>query len=285
MRLLVTGTRGQLGYDVVNEALNRGLEVIGVDAQEMDITDPKLVSSFIANAHVDAVIHCAAYTAVDKAEVEPELCLRVNVDGTRYIAEACAKHDLKMIYISTDYVFDGLGNVPFETDSPKISNNVYGRSKSEGEDEVLTCVKKSFIVRISWAFGINGNNFIKTMLRLGKEKGEVKVVNDQIGSPTYTYDLARLLIDMVLTDRYGIYHATNEGYCSWYEFALEIFKQAHMNNVKVIPVSSDEFPVKATRPLNSRLSKRSLDENQFTRLPQWKTALAHYLKALESKDD
>jgi dTDP-4-dehydrorhamnose reductase len=278
MKILVTGVNGQLGFDVVNELKSRGIEAFGVDVAEMDITNAEQVKDVITNAHVDAIIHCAAYTAVDKAEDMPEVCKIVNVDGTRNIAQVCSDLDLKMIYISTDYVFDGKGTEAFEIDSPKNPNNVYGHTKSDGEDEVLKLVKKHFIVRISWAFGINGNNFINTMIRLGKENGEVKVVNDQIGSPTYTFDLARLLVDMVLTDKYGVYHATNEGYCSWYDFAVEIFKQAEMDNVKVIPVDSSVFPVKALRPLNSRLSKNSLDRNGFKRLPKWEDALKHYLE-------
>ncbi|NTW96589.1 MAG: dTDP-4-dehydrorhamnose reductase [Erysipelotrichaceae bacterium] len=277
MKVLVTGVKGQLGFDVVNELESRGIEAVGVDVAEMDITDPQKVKNFIETSKVDAVIHCAAYTAVDKAEEMPDLCRKVNVDGTRNIAEVCRDLELKMIYICTDYVFDGKGTKPFEVDSPKKPNNVYGLSKSDGEDEVIRLVKKHFIVRISWAFGINGNNFINTMLRLGKEHGKVKVVNDQIGSPTYTFDLARLLGDMVLSELYGTYHATNEGYCSWYDFAVEIFKQAQMDEVVVIPVDSSEFPVKALRPLNSRLSKASLDQNGFKRLPRWEEALKDYL--------
>jgi dTDP-4-dehydrorhamnose reductase len=277
MKVLVTGVKGQLGFDVVNELESRGIEAIGVDVAEMDITDPQKVKNFIETSKVDAVIHCAAYTAVDKAEEMPDLCRKVNVEGTRNIAEVCRDLELKMIYICTDYVFDGKGTKPFEVDSPKKPNNVYGLSKSDGEDEVIRLVKKHFIVRISWAFGINGNNFINTMLRLGKEHGKVKVVNDQIGSPTYTFDLARLLGDMVLSELYGTYHATNEGYCSWYDFAVEIFKQAQMDEVVVIPVDSSEFPVKALRPLNSRLSKASLDQNGFKRLPRWEEALKDYL--------
>jgi len=277
MKVLVTGVKGQLGFDVVQDLNSRGIETVGVDVDEMDITNGQEVKRVIEAAKVDAVIHCAAYTAVDKAEDMIDVCRKVNVEGTRNIAQVCADHDLKMIYICTDYVFDGKGTEAFEVDSPKRPNNVYGQSKSDGEDEVLKLVKKHFIVRISWAFGINGNNFINTMIRLGQERGEVKVVMDQIGSPTYTFDLAHLLGDMVTTDKYGIYHATNEGYCSWYEFAVEIFRQAKMTQVKVIPVDSSEFPVKAVRPLNSRLSKLSLDKNGFKRLPKWEEALSDYL--------
>ncbi|KAF0226230.1 MAG: dTDP-4-dehydrorhamnose reductase [Erysipelotrichaceae bacterium] len=277
MKILVTGVKGQLGYDVVNELTLRGIETVGVDVDEMDITDAQAVRSVITESKVDAVIHCAAYTAVDKAEDMPEVCKKVNVDGTKNIAQVCSDHGLKMVYISTDYVFDGLGTEAFEIDSPKNPNNIYGQSKSDGEDEVIKLVANHFIVRISWAFGINGNNFINTMIKLGKERGEVKVVNDQIGSPTYTFDLARLLADMIVSDKYGIYHATNEGYCSWYDFAVEIFQQANMAHVRVIPVDSSEFPVKAVRPLNSRLSKKSLDDNGFKRFPKWEDALSRYL--------
>lgn len=277
MKVLVTGYKGQLGFDVVNELTLRGIEAIGVDIEEMDITSLEDVNRVIKSKHVDCVVHCAAYTAVDRAEDDPETCRKVNVDGPRNIALFCKELDIKMVYISTDYVFSGEGEDAFEVNSPKRPSNVYGISKSDGEDEVRALVDKHFIIRISWAFGINGNNFINTMLRLGKERGEVKVVNDQIGSPTYTYDVAKLISDMIVTDKYGTYHATNEGYCSWYEFAKEIFKQANLN-VNVIPVDSTEFPVKAIRPKNSRLSKESLDSAGFSRLRSWQEALKDYLK-------
>ena len=277
MKILVTGYKGQLGFDVVNELTLRGIEAIGVDIEDMDITSLDDVDRVIKSKHVDCVVHCAAYTAVDRAEDDPETCRKVNVDGPRNIALVCQELNIKMVYISTDYVFSGEGEEAFEVNSPKRPNNVYGISKSDGEDEVRALVDKHFIIRISWAFGINGNNFINTMLRLGKERGEVKVVNDQIGSPTYTYDVAKLISDMIVTDKYGTYHATNEGYCSWYEFAKEIFKQASLN-VNVIPVDSTEFPVKAIRPKNSRLSKESLDSAGFSRLRSWQEALKDYLK-------
>lgn len=276
MKVLVTGVKGQLGFDVFNELVSRGFETFGVDIDEMDITSYEDVNRVINEIKVECVVHCAAYTAVDIAEDDVDLCRKVNVDGSKNIALVCKNLDIKMVYISTDYVFSGEGTEAFEVDSPKRPNNVYGLSKSDGEDIVTELVYKHFIIRISWAFGINGNNFINTMLRLGKERGEVKVVNDQIGSPTYTYDLAKLIVDMITTEKYGIYHATNEGYCSWYEFAKEIFKLANLN-VSVIPVDSSEFPVKALRPKNSRLSKSSLDQAEFTRLRSWDEALKDYL--------
>lgn len=281
MRILVTGAKGQLGHDVVNEMLKRGLTPIGVDVEEMDITDKAACDKVITEACVDAVIHCAAYTAVDAAEDNVEVCRKVNVDGTRNIAEVCKKLDIKMMYISTDYVFNGQGTRPWEPDDEREPLNVYGQTKYEGELAIEELVEKFFTVRIAWVFGVNGKNFIKTMLRLGKERGAVTVVDDQIGSPTYTYDLARLLVDMIQTDKYGRYHATNEGLCSWYEFACEIFRQAGMDNVSVTPVPSSEYPAsKAKRPMNSRISKDKLEQNGFTRLPAWQDAVARYLKEI-----
>lgn len=276
MKALVTGYKGQLGFDVVNELIGRGIEAIGVDIEEMDITSLEDVNRVIKGSYVDVVVHCAAFTAVDRAEDDPETCRKVNVDGPRNIALVCKELNIKMVYISTDYVFSGEGEDAFEVDSPKRPNNVYGISKSDGEDEVKKLVDKHFILRISWAFGINGNNFINTMLRLGKERGEVKVVADQIGSPTYTYDVAKMIADMIVTEKFGTYHVTNEGYCSWYEFSKEIFKQAGLE-VKVEAVDSNEFPVKALRPKNSRLSKSSLDQAGFARLRTWQDALSDYL--------
>ena len=270
MKVLVTGAKGQLGTDLMNELAKRGIEGIGVDVQEMDITDAEACRRVIKNSGADAVIHCAAYTAVDAAEDNADLCRRINGEGTRNVAQACKEADTKLMYISTDYVFDGQGH-PL---------NVYGQTKYEGELAVEELSDKYFIVRIAWVFGVAGKNFIKTMLRLGKERGAVSVVDDQIGSPTYTYDLARLLVDMIQTDKYGRYHATNEGLCSWYEFAKEIFRQAGMD-VPVTPVSSDQFPAKAARPSNSRLSKEKLSENGFERLPAWQDALGRFLKEIE----
>ena len=281
MRILVTGVKGQLGHDVVNEMVKRGLEPVGVDLEEMDITDAGACRKVITESKVDAVIHCAAYTAVDAAEDNVDVCRKVNADGTRNIAEVCRDLDIKMMYISTDYVFDGQGTRPWEPDDERHPLNVNGQTKYEGELAVEELVKKFFIVRIAWVFGVNGKNFIKTMLRIGKERGAATVVDDQIGSPTYTYDLARLLVDMIQTEKYGRYHATNEGLCSWYEFACEIFRQAGMDEVKVTPVPTSGYPAsKAKRPMNSRISKEKLTENGFERLPDWKDAVGRYLKEI-----
>jgi len=280
MKILVTGVKGQLGYDIVTECKKRGIEAVGVDLEEMDITRATEVEKVISEANVDAVIHCAAYTAVDAAEENEDICRKVNVVGTKNIAEVCQKLSLKLMYFSTDYVFNGKGDSDWQEYDQREPINVYGQTKCEGEELVEKIVNKHFILRISWVFGINGNNFIKTMLRLGKERDAVSVVNDQIGSPTYTYDLAKLSVDMILSESYGIYHATNEGICSWYDFACEIFKQAGMD-VKVTPVSSNAFPVKAKRPSNSRLSKKELDNNGFDRLPSWKDAVSRYLDELK----
>ena len=279
MRVLVTGVKGQLGYDVTNELAGRGHEGIGVDIQEMDITDAASVEKVITEAAPDAVIHCAAYTAVDAAEDNVDLCRRVNAGGTENIARVCKALNCKMMYISTDYVFNGQGTRPWEPDDKREPLNVYGQTKYEGELAVET-LEKFFLVRIAWVFGVNGKNFIKTMLNLGKTRDHLTVVADQIGSPTYTYDLARLLVDMIETDKYGRYHATNEGLCSWYEFACEIFKQAGMN-VTVSPVTSDQYPAKARRPMNSRMDKSKLDEMGFKRLPSWQDALGRYLKEIQ----
>ena len=279
MKLLVTGVKGQLGYDIVNECKRRDIDAIGVDVEEMDITDAKKVDEVIKSGNYDAVIHCAAWTAVDKAEDEVEACTKVNVDGTKNIANVCKELNIPMMYFSTDYVFDGQGDQPWHEYDKRYPLNVYGQTKYEGELAV-EALEKHFIVRIAWVFGVNGNNFIKTMLRLGKERGAVSVVNDQIGSPTYTYDLSKLAVDMIQTDKYGTYHATNEGLCSWYEFACEIFKQAKLD-VEVTPVDSNAFPAKAKRPNNSRMSKEMLDKNGFDRLPTWQDALSRYLKEIE----
>ncbi len=280
MKVLVTGVKGQLGYDVVNELNKKGHVAIGTDIEEMDITDAASVDKVIKENTPDAVIHCAAYTAVDAAEDNVELCRKINADGTQNIANVCKELDIKMIYISTDYVFDGEGERPWEPDDERTPLNVYGQTKYEGELAVQNTLDKFFIVRIAWVFGVNGKNFIKTMLNLGKTRDSLTVVNDQFGSPTYTYDLARLLVDMVETDKYGIYHATNEGICTWYEFACEIFRQAGMN-VKVSPVLASEYPAKAKRPSNSRMSKEKLTENGFEKLPTWQDALGRYLKEIE----
>lgn len=284
MRVLVTGVKGQLGHDVIDELAAKGIEGIGVDVEEMDITDAAACEKVITEAKPDAVIHCAAYTAVDAAEDNVELCRKVNAEGTRNIAKVCKSLDIKMMYISTDYVFNGEGQRPWEPDDHREPLNVYGLTKYEGEIAVEQNLDKYFIVRIAWVFGISGKNFIKTMLRLGKERGAVSVVNDQIGSPTYTYDLSKLLVAMIQTDKYGRYHATNEGLCSWYDFACEIFRQAGMDEVKVTSVDSSAFPVKAKRPSNSRLNKEKLTEKGFERLPAWQDALGRYLKELKGQE-
>lgn len=278
MKILVTGVAGQLGYDVMRELNKRGIEVIGVDRSDFDITDIEATEKFILSVNPDAVIHCAAYTAVDAAEDNVELCRKVNVNGTENIARACAKIKVKMLYISTDYVFPGSGDIPYDINAEKAPQNVYGQSKLDGELVVQKYLQNYFIVRISWVFGKNGNNFVKTMLRLGKEREQLSVVSDQIGSPTYTFDLARLLVDMIRTDKYGIYHATNEGYCSWAEFAKEIMRLANLP-CKIISISTEEYPTKAKRPLNSRMNKSSLDKNGFVRLPSWQDALRKYLQS------
>lgn len=280
MRVFVTGVKGQLGYDVMNELEKQGLEGIGVDIDEMDITDADQVNKVIKEAAPDAVIHCAAYTAVDAAEDNEEICRKVNAQGTENIAKVCEELDIKMMYISTDYVFNGQGERPWEPDDEREPLNVYGQTKYEGELAIEEHVKKFFTVRIAWVFGVNGKNFIKTMLNLGKTHDHLTVVNDQTGSPTYTYDLARLLVDMIQTDKYGRYHATNEGLCTWYEFACEIFKQAGMD-VSVAPVSSDEYPAKAKRPSNSRMDKSKLTAKGFQPLPTWQDALSRYLKEID----
>ena len=285
MRVLVTGAKGQLGSDVVNGLNSRKYETIGVDIEEMDITDPESVNKIVVKANPDVVIHCAAWTAVDAAEDRDNISIvrSVNVKGTKNIANVCKKLDCKMIYISTDYVFSGRGTDPWKPDCRNYAPlNVYGQTKLEGELAVADALDKYFIVRIAWVFGVNGSNFIKTMLNIGKKYDTVRVVNDQIGTPTYTYDLARLIADMAESENYGYYHATNEGgYISWYDFACEIFKQAGYNT-NVVPVTTEEYGIsKAKRPFNSRLDKSKLLENGFEPLPTWQNALKRYLKEIE----
>ena len=285
MKILVTGVKGQLGYDCVRELTSRGYtNVLGIDINDLDITNEKAVLKYINDYKPDVVMHNAAWTAVDKAELMPDKVYEVNALGPKYIAEACKEVNAKMVYISTDYVFDGLGTKGFNVDDPKNGLSVYGKTKSQGEDFVKSILDKYFIVRISWVFGKNGNNFVKTMLKLADMgKTELNVVCDQIGSVTYTYDLAKLLCDMIETDKYGIYHATNEGFISWAEFAEEIFKLAN-KNVKVNYVTTEEYkklvPAQADRPLNSRMSKESLEKAGFNKLPDWHNALARYLNEL-----
>ena len=297
MKVFVTGVGGQLGYDVMNELVQRGHAYVGSDILpkekialpfeyvQLDITDQAAVEQTISKLQPDAVIHCAAWTAVDAAEDDDkkDKVYAINVDGTKYIAEACKKADSKMVYISTDYVFNGEGSEPWQPDCKEYAPlNVYGDSKLKGELAVAGALEKYFIVRIAWVFGKNGNNFIKTMLNVGKKFDTLRVVNDQIGTPTYTFDLARLLVDMVETDKYGYYHATNEGgYISWYDFACEIFKQAGYDT-KVVPVTTAEYGLsKAKRPFNSRLAKDKLQANGFDPLPTWRDALKRYLQEIQ----
>lgn len=284
MKVLVTGVKGQLGFDVTRELNKRGHQAVGVDVDEMDITDENKVLEVVCGEKPGAVIHCAAWTAVDKAESFADKVYEVNALGAKYIAEACKKIGAKMSFISTDYVFDGSGDAPHKTTDERRALSVYGRTKIQGEDFVREALDKFFIVRITWAFGVNGGNFVKTMLKLADSgKTELNVVNDQIGSPTYTVDLARLLVDMVESERYGVYHATNEGFISCYDFAREIFSLAG-KTVKVNPVTTEEYlklvPQQAKRPLNSRLDKSDLVKNGFEPLPDWRDALARYLKEI-----
>lgn len=298
MKVFVTGANGQLGYDVINELLKRGFEVIGSDILpeyvepkeqvkyvSMDITDKIKVEKTITLIEPDVVIHCAAWTAVDAAEDEEniEKVNAINVLGTENIARVCKTVNCKMVYISTDYVFDGQGTEPWKPDCKNYNPlSVYGKTKLDGELSISKLLDKYFIVRIAWVFGKNGNNFIKTMLNVGKKYATLRVVKDQIGTPTYTYDLARLLVDMINTEKYGYYHATNEGsYISWYDFACEIFNQAEYST-EVIPVTTEEYGIsKAARPFNSRLDKSKLIENGFKPLPDWKDALKRYLKEIQ----
>lgn len=279
MKVLVTGVGGQLGFDVMRELARRGVDACGADRAEFDITDADATRKFITAYAPDAVIHCSAYTAVDAAEDEKEICRAVNAGGTENIAKVCREIDAKMLYISTDYVFPGNGERFYEPTDPVDPCNVYGQTKLAGEEAVQAILTRYFIVRISWVFGKNGNNFIKTMLRLGKEREELSVVSDQWGSPTYTKDLVPLLCDMIATEKYGVYHATNEGVTNWADFAKEIFKEAGIS-CKVHPVSTEEYPTKAVRPKNSRLSKTCLDEAGFARLPDWQDALRRYLEEI-----
>lgn len=282
MKVLVTGSAGQLGYDVCKVLASRQIENRGVDITDFDITDQNAVNRYLKAYRPDAVIHCSAWTAVDKAEDEPERVEAVNADGTRNIAEACKKIGAKMLYLSTDYVFPGTGDRFYEPNDPTGPLSVYGRTKLAGELAVRKLLEKYFIVRISWVFGKNGNNFVKTMLRLAETHTEVNVVCDQIGSPTYTADLAPLLCDMIATEKYGVYHATNEGLCSWAEFAEEIFRVSG-KQVKVHAIPTEQYPTKAIRPKNSRMSKACLDLAGFHRLPDWKDALARYWKELSQE--
>lgn len=281
MKILVTGYTGQLGYDVVKIGEKKGFQMLGVGSKELDITKKETVFQYINKIKPDAIIHCAAYTAVDKAEDNKEICRSVNVDGTKHLVEAAKAVNAKFMYISTDYVFNGNGDKPFkETDKPEPIG-YYGLTKYEGEKIVNELLDNWFIVRISWVFGVNGHNFIKTMLRLSETHKQVNVVSDQIGSPTYTFDLASLLIQMIQSEKYGIYHASNEGYCSWAELANEVFKLIG-RNVKVNEITTEEYPTRAKRPKNSRFDKQKLVENGFNKLPSWQDAVARYLDELKA---
>ena len=281
MKIIVTGVKGQLGFDVVRELKQRGYnDILGIDIEDLDITNAKAVSTFFEINRPNVIIHCAAYTAVDKAEDNQDLCYLVNVTGTKYLVDEAKKYDAKFVYISTDYIFDGEKESPYEIDDTPNPKSVYGNSKYLGELETIKHTKH-FIVRISWVFGKNGLNFVKTMIRLGKEKTQLNVVNDQFGSPTYTYDLSKLLVDFVESEKYGIYHGTNEGVCTWFEFTKEIFNQTQIK-IPIHPILSSEYPTKAARPKNSCMSKSSLDQNGFNRLPDWKDALSRYLKEIEA---
>lgn len=282
MKILVTGVCGQLGHDVTEELLKNGIVAIPCDREEFDLTDKESTQKFILENKPEGVIHCAAYTAVDKAEDEEKICRKINAEGSLYIAEACEKIGAKMIYISTDYVFGGDGEEAYEPSDEKNPQNVYGVTKLEGEKNALENCSKTFVVRTSWVYGINGNNFVKTMRRLAETKDELNVVADQIGSPTYTKDLSVLLVQMIQTEKYGVYHATNEGFMSWAEFAESIMKKSGLST-KINHIPTSEYPVKAKRPLNSRLSKKCLTDNGFSLLPTQDDALTRYIEELNKQ--
>ena len=279
MKVLVTGVKGQLGFDVCKHLSDLEIENRGIDLEDADITNEKQIKEYIRDYNPTHVIHCAAYTAVDRAEDNEETCTRINVDGTRYIAEACRETGAVMMYFSTDYVFEGTGTSFFSEEDRIAPKSVYGKTKYLGEEAVRETLDKHFILRISWVYGINGGNFVRTMLKLAETHDKLTVVADQIGSPTYTDDVAELVCEMIKTDRYGTYHVTNDGICSWYEFAKTIFEYAGID-IEVNPIASADYPTKAVRPLNSRLSKQKLVDNGFSMLPEWKDALKRYLREL-----
>ncbi|WP_312094078.1 dTDP-4-dehydrorhamnose reductase [Aminipila sp.] len=282
-RILVTGASGQLGFDICRELEKRKIEHVGTNSTDFNITNKEKTKDYIMKYNPTVIIHCSAYTAVDKAEDEPEKCFNTNKGGTCNVAEICKELGCKMIYISTDYVFSGTGEIPYEVNDETEPQNIYGKSKLAGEGIVKELLDKYFIVRISWVFGKNGNNFVKTMLRIGGEKDKINVVSDQIGSPTYTADLAPLLCDMAISEKYGTYHATNEGFCSWAELAEEIFEVAGYKT-KVNPITTKEYPTKAIRPKNSRMSKLVLSKNGFEQLPTWKNAIKRYITELNQQN-
>ncbi|TNJ59744.1 dTDP-4-dehydrorhamnose reductase [Paenibacillus hemerocallicola] len=279
MKILVTGYTGQLGYDVVRYGLEAGFTMLGVGSKELDITEPEEVARYVKKVNPDVIIHCAAYTAVDKAEDDKNTCWNVNVEGTKNLACAAKEVNAKFMYISTDYVFNGEGEYPFKETDVSSPMCYYGLTKLQGEKVVEKLLDNWFIVRISWVFGINGNNFVKTMLRLAETRNELNVVGDQFGSPTYTLDLARLLIEMIQSDKYGTYHASNEGFCSWADFASEIIRQAH-KDIQVNSITTEEYPTRAVRPKNSRMSKQKLVDSGFRPLPKWQDAVRRYLDDL-----
>lgn len=280
IRVLVTGIKGQLGHDVMNVLKLRGIDAVGADVEQFDLTDSDATKKFVYLVNPDVVVHCAAYTAVDKAEEEQELTSKINEYGTLTLVKICKEIDAKLVYISTDYVFNDSGCHEITEESDIDPINHYGYSKAMGEKAVIEFLEQYFIIRTSWVYGKNGNNFVKTMLRLAESRDRISVVNDQIGSPTYTKDLAVLIVDMLQTRKYGIYHATNEGFCSWAEFATEIMKLSGKNTV-IKPITTSEYPTKAKRPMNSRLSKKNLDSNGFKRLPTWQDALTRYLDEIK----
>ncbi|MEG0978598.1 MAG: dTDP-4-dehydrorhamnose reductase [Oscillospiraceae bacterium] len=282
LKVLVTGVGGQLGFDIINELRSKGIEFVGTDVGDLDITSEVMVTDFVKKMSPSVVIHCAAYTAVDNAQDEKERCELVNAIASENFAKACESVNAKLVYISTDYVFDGSGKKPFEVDATPNPINVYGQTKLDGENAVQKYCSRTFVVRTSWVFGKNGTNFVKTMIKLSNERDKITVVDDQIGSPTYTKDLTALICDMINTSKYGIYHATNEGFCSFAEFATEIVK-LNKSKARVIGIKSEEYKSKAQRPKNSRLSKKSLDEAGFSRLPPWQDALSRFF--VEIKDE
>lgn len=278
--ILITGAKGQLGYDIVKECTLKGLSFMATDSQDLDITDEHAVQNFFLAYPIKAVIHCAAYTAVDAAEDQRELCFKVNVEGTKNLAIECAKRDIKLLFVSTDYVFDGQKEGFYETTDHVNPIGIYAQSKAEGEKIVTQRVRQHFVVRISWVFGLNGKNFVKTMLRIGKDKDSVNVVADQFGSPTYTYDVAKTMVDIIESEKYGVYHATNEGECSWAQFAETIYDLAGYTT-QVNFIKTSDYPTKAQRPNNSKLSKQSLLDSGFKPLPHWKDALKRYIIELK----
>jgi dTDP-4-dehydrorhamnose reductase len=277
MKVLVTGATGQLGYDIIKELKKRNIDAVGNGSKDCDITVKNDVFETIEKVRPNAIIHCAGYTAVDKAEIEIDKCNLINAEGTKNIALACKQYDITLLYVSTDYVFSGDGTEPWKPDDERKPVSQYGKSKYQGELEVESLLDKYFIVRISWVFGINGKNFVKSMLKLAENNNEITVVSDQVGSPTYTVDVAKIMVDMIQTDKYGKYNISNEGFCSWAEFAQEIFAYTN-KKIKIIPVSSEEYDAKAKRPINSRMDNTKLVENRLNILPCWRDALKRFLK-------